>query len=217
MAAFGPFIAALDTVAGTCAFMLYALLRNPDVLAEVRAEADALFADGNPAGADLRKMDAMHRAAMETMRLYPVAPLVVRTAANSFDFAGHRIPAAEQVMIATAVPHYLPDCFPEPGRFDIGRYGPDRAEHKRPYVYAPFGLGAHRCLGNGFAEVQIAATMATLLHEVDLAPDRTAYSLKTTQTPLPAPGKSFRVRVTRRTGGNVRGQELGIRSGRPAA
>ena len=217
MAAFGPFIAALDTVAGTCAFMLYALLRNPDVLAEVRAEADALFAGGPPAADALRKMDAMHRAAMETMRIYPVAPLVVRTAANSFAFAGHRIPAAEQVMIATAVPHYLPDCFPEPGRFDIGRYGPDRAEHKRPYVYAPFGLGAHRCLGNGFAEVQIAATMATLLHEVDLAPDRTAYSLKTTQTPLPAPGKSFRVRVTRRAGGNVRRQELGIRSGRPAA
>ena len=54
MAAFGPFIAALDTVAGTCAFMLYALLRNPEVLAEVRGEADALFAGGPPAGDGLR-------------------------------------------------------------------------------------------------------------------------------------------------------------------
>ena len=27
----GPFIAALDTVAGTCSFMLYAQLRNPDL------------------------------------------------------------------------------------------------------------------------------------------------------------------------------------------
>ena len=173
MAAFGPFIAALDTVAGTCASILYALLRNPEVL----AEADDLFADSPPTAGALRKMDAMHRAAMEAMRIYAVAPLVVRTAANSFDFTGHRIPGAEQVMIATAVPHYLPECFPEPERIDIKRYRPDRAEHRRPYLYAPFGLGAHRCLGNGFAEAQIAATMATLLHEADLALDRTAYSL----------------------------------------
>ena len=200
IAAMGPFVAALDTVAGTCAFMLYALLRHPDVLERVQAEADALFTGRVPPGEALRGMETMHRAAMETMRMYPVTPLLVRTAANSFEFAGHRIPAGERVMIATAVPHYLPECFPEPERFDIDRYGPERAEHRQPYAYAPFGLGAHRCLGNGFAEVQIAATMATVLHEVDLTLDRTDYSLKTTQIPLPAPDDSFKVRVKGRRG-----------------
>ena len=200
IAAMGPFVAALDTVAGTCAFMLYALLRNPDVLAKVREEADALLTGDVSAEQALREMDAMHRAAMETMRMYPVTPLLVRTAANSFEFAGHRIPAGERVMIATAVPHYLPEFFPEPERFDIDRYTPERAEHKQPYVYAPFGLGPHRCLGNGFAEVQIAATMATVLHEVDLDPDRAGYSLKTTQIPLPSPDDSFKVRVRGRRG-----------------
>ena len=200
IAALGPFVAALDTVAGTCAFMLYALLRHPDVLEKVREEADALLTGSAPPEQALREMDAMHRAAMETMRMYPVTPLLVRTAANSFEFAGHRIPAGERVMIATAVPHYLPEFFPEPERFDIDRYAPGRAEHKQPYVYAPFGLGPHRCLGNGFAEVQIAATMATILHEVDLDLDRAAYSLKTTQFPLPAPAESFKVRVRGRRG-----------------
>ena len=200
IAALGPFVAALDTVAGTCAFMLYALLRHPDVLERVREEADALLSGDAPAGERLRKMETMHRAAMETMRMYPVTPLLVRTAANSFEFAGHRIPAGERVMIATAVPHYLPECFPEPERFDIDRYGPERAEHKQPYVYAPFGLGPHRCLGNGFAEVQIAVTMATILHEVDFDLDRSGYSLKTTQVPMPAPDESFKVRVKGRRG-----------------
>ena len=195
IAALGPFVAALDTVACTCAFMLYALLRHPDVLERVRAEADALLADGVPAGQALREMDTMHRAALETMRVYPVTPLLVRTAANSFEFAGHRIPAGERLMIATSVPHYLPEYFPEPERFDIDRYGPERAEHKQPYVYAPFGLGTHRCLGSGFAEVQIAVTMATILHEADLTLDRAGYNLKTTQVPLPAPDESFKVRV----------------------
>ena len=200
IAAMGPFVAALDTVAGTCAFMLYALLRHPDVLERVRDEADEMLSGSAPADQALREMDTMHRAAMETMRMYPVTPLLVRTAANSFEFAGHRIPASERVMIATAVPHYLPEFFPETERFDIDRYGPERAEHRQPYVYAPFGLGPHRCLGNGFAEAQIAVTMATILHEVDLDLDRTDYSLRTTQMPLPAPDESFKVRVRGRRG-----------------
>ena len=133
IAAMGPFVAALDTVASTCAFMLYALLRHPDVLERVREEAEALFTGSRPRGERLREMDTMHRAALETMRMYPVTPLLIRTATNSFEFAGHRIAAGERVMIATAVPHYLPEFFPEPERFDVDRYGPERAEHKQPY------------------------------------------------------------------------------------
>ena len=204
IAALGPFVAALDTVPSTCSFMLYALLKHPQVLAQVQSEADGLFADGGPTLEGLREMDATHRAAMETMRLYPVAPLLFRTVTNAFEFGGYRIPAGEDVIIATTVPHYLPECFPEPERFDIDRYTPERAEHRRPEVYAPFGLGAHRCLGNGFAEVQIAVTMATLLHEVELALAPADYTLKTTQVPLPSPDKSFKVRVVRRRGAGLR-------------
>lgn len=201
--ALGPFIAALDTVASTCAFMLYALLKDAGLLAQIQDEADSLFATGTPTWEGLRGLDATHRAAMETMRMYPVAPLMIRTVTNAFEFSGHPIPAGENVIIATTVPHYLPEHFPEPHRFDIDRYTPERAEHRRPEIYAPFGLGAHRCLGNGFAEVQIAATMATLLREVELALVPPDYTLKTTQIPLPSPNKSFKVRVARRRGASL--------------
>ena len=130
--------------------------------------------------------------------MYPVAPFLIRTVTNSFEFAGYRIPAGENVMIATTVPHYLPDHFPEPDRFDIDRYTPERAEHRQPEVYAPFGLGAHRCLGSGFAEVQIAVTMATILHEVELELVPSDYTLKIAQIPFPSPSKSFKVRVVPR-------------------
>ena len=43
-AVLGPFIAGLDTVGSTCAFMLYALLKHPDLLARMTEEADASFA-----------------------------------------------------------------------------------------------------------------------------------------------------------------------------
>ncbi len=210
--ALGPFLVALHTVTGTCAFMLYALLKHPELLAQVQSEADRLFADGTPAREALHDMDVTHRAAMETMRMYPVAPLLIRTVTNSFEFAGYRIPAGENVMIATTVPHYLPDHFPEPDRFDIDRYTPERAEHRQPEVYAPFGLGAHRCLGSGFAEVQIAVTMATILHEAELELVPANYTLKTVMIPFPSPNKSFKVRVVGR-----RGTDASAHRGREAA
>ena len=194
----GPFIAALHTVASTCSFMLYALLRNPDLLARARAEADALFADGEPAWSDVERMDVLHRTALETLRMYPAVPMLARSVTNSFELAGYRIEAGDAVMAATTVPHYLPECFPEPGRFDIERYTEARAEHRQPYAYAPFGLGPHRCLGNGFAEVQIILTVAMILREVELALHPSGYRLKTTEVPLPRPRDSFRVRATPR-------------------
>ena len=197
----GPFIAALHTVASTCSFMLYALLRDPDLLARARAEADALFADGEPAWSNIERMDVLHRTALETLRMYTAVPMLARTVTNSFEFAGYRVEAGDAVMAATTVPHYLPECFPEPDRFDIERYTEARAEHRQPYAYAPFGLGPHRCLGNGFAEVQIILTVATVLREVDLALYPSGYRLKTTEVPLPRPRDSFRVRAIPRNAG----------------
>ena len=200
MSVLGPFIAALDTVASTCAFMLYELLMNPGIMARVLSEADSLFAAGPPSWSDVRAMDALHCAAIETMRMHPVAPLLIRTATNTFEFGGHRVTAGEWVMIATTIPHSLREFFPEPDRFDIGRYAPDRLEHWQPFAYAPFGLGAHRCLGNGFAEVQIAVTMATILHNAEIELHPASYRLKTTQLPLPSPDRSFRIRAIPRNG-----------------
>lgn len=143
-------------------------------------------------------MDVTHRVAMETLRLWRVAPALVRTVVNSFEFAGHVIPAGTTVMCATTVPHVLPEHFPEPERFDIDRYAPERAEHRVPGVYAPFGLGTHRCAGNGFTEVSLALTLATMLHRTEITMHPPNYTLKMGYSPLAAPKSSFKIVIARR-------------------
>ena len=197
-AVLGPFIAGLDTVGSTCAFMLYALLKHPDLLDRMTAEADAGFAHGTLSAEAVRRLDVTHRVALETLRMYPIAPAITRTVSNTFDFAGYTIPAGETVIVATTVPHHLPQYFPEPGRFDIERYTPERREHRQPGVFVPFGAGSHVCLGAGFAEVAIAATMATIVHEVELVLDPPDYVLKISPVPTPSPDDRFRFRVARR-------------------
>ena len=136
-----PYMVGLDTTASTCSFMLYNVLKHPDLMERMTAEADAFFERDLKPGEGLRRLDVSRRAVMETLRLHPVSPAVLRTVANSFEFAGHTVPAGRLVMIGTAVGHGLEEYFPQPERFDIGRYTQDRGEHRQRGAYAPFGAG----------------------------------------------------------------------------
>ncbi len=194
----GPFLAGLDTTANVCAFMLYELLRRPDLRALATEEADALFADGPPTAEAVKGLDVLPRIGMEVMRLYPVAPALLRRAVNSFEFAGHEVPAGAFVLVGTTIAHRLAEHFPDPDRFDIDRYQPGRGEHLPEGVFAPFGSGPHRCLGHALAEAQVALTMATILHAAELVLDPPDYRLKLRQAPTLHPDRSFRFRMTAR-------------------
>ena len=190
----GPLSAGLDTVANICAFMFYELLKRPDLREQVIAEADALFDQGMPTVNDLRKLDVIHRTAMEIIRLYPLAPVMsLRTVANSFEFEGYKVPAGETLLIGFTIPHRMPEYFPNPERFDIDRYTAERAEHRQHGVYVPFGLGAHRCPGNRLAEVLIALNMATVLREAELVLHPPDCELKTKRSYALLPNYKFRL------------------------
>jgi len=114
----GPYVAGLDTVANTLAATVYAVLKHPDVHACVVAEADALFAGGGVDEQALTKgAPAINGAIMEAMRLYPIAVAQMRTATRDFEFAGTQILADEMLYVATSVPHFMHEFFPDPLRF----------------------------------------------------------------------------------------------------
>ena len=189
-----PYMVGLDTTASTCSFMIYNVLKRPKLMERMTAESDALFEEGDVSGEGLRRLDVSRRVAMETLRLHPVSPAVLRTTANSFDFAGHRVPAGTQVMIGTAVGHTLEEYFPDPERFDIDRYTPARGEHRQRGAYAPFGAGNHRCLGSGLVPVQLALTMATILRDLVLEPLAPDHALRVRSFPTMQP-VGFGIRV----------------------
>lgn len=197
-AALAPFIAGLDTAANECAFMLYEVLRHPGVLARCVEEADRFFSAGLPTQSDMRSQGVLHCAMMETLRLHSIAPVLNRTAARDFSFAGHRIGKGQQVMIATTVAHFLPELYPQPMTFDIERYHEGRREHRQRGAYAPFGVGTHLCLGAGAAEAQIVLVMATLLHLARLERSGPNVALRQKIDPTPTLGEAFRVRLVER-------------------
>jgi cytochrome P450 len=194
----GPFVAGLDTVANTTAAFVYAVLKHPDVLERVRSEADALFAQGSIDEADLKRAPSIEAAVMESMRLYPIAVAQMRTATRDFEFAGHQIRENELLFVATSVPHFMEEYFPQPEKFDIDRYQKPRAEHLQSGAYSPYGRGPHTCLGKTLAEVQMTLTLARLFYLLDLGLEPPGYVLQRKTLPTPGPSMKFKVRVKQR-------------------
>jgi cytochrome P450 len=191
----GPYIAGMDTAANTMASLVYAILKHPEALKRIREEVDALFAGGRIDDDAIKRIPTVRAAVMETMRLYPVAVAQTRTAVRDFTFAGHTIEAGETVYVATTVPHFMAEYYPDPDTFDIDRYDMPRAEHTQSGAYSPYGRGPHTCLGKGLADVLMILTTARLFHRLDLELDPPGYQLVTKTTPAPGPSTRFKVRV----------------------
>ena len=181
-------------LADLTSFTFYHLASNPEVYRRVQSEADALFADGDPTGQDLKpaNIDVTHRVLMEAHRLTPNVSLSVRNVMNSCIVEGYELPLRSQVVIAQTAAHYMEDVFPDPFTFDIDRYLPPRNEHHSP-GYAPFGLGTHRCLGGKWAEMQVCLNVLLLAHyfTFDLSPPGADLRI----TPLPTQSLSKKIKL----------------------
>ena len=78
--------------------------------------------------------------------------------------------------------------YPHPERFDPNRF---RATRPTAPVWLPFGGGAHRCLGAGFAIAEMDVVLRTVLRsfqiQADAAPYEKSYFRGIAHTPKLAP------------------------------
>ena len=178
-------------------FLIYDLLTQPELMARLQDEADALFASGDPSASDLRieAIDLTHRFVLESMRMHPVIPMHARTAMNTIEIDGMEIPAGSSVLLAFNATHFLEETFPEPEKFDIDRYIAPRLEHKNSNAYTPFGIGTHTCLGSRWTETQLAVNLLLISRHLKLELASPNYKLKLSPVPKMSPNKGFRFRV----------------------
>ncbi len=158
------------TSSGTAAWALIELLRHPDELAAVVAELDDLYADGADISFQaLRSIPRLEAALKETLRLHPPLIVLLRVVQEQIELAGHAIAPGTMVAASPKVSNRIPEDFPDPHRFDPGRYlDPRQEDLVNRWTWIPFGAGKHRCVGSAFAMMQLKAIFSVLLRDYEL-------------------------------------------------
>ena len=149
------------TSSNTTAWTLLEIARNPQYRDRLHAEIDALFADTEELTLKgLREIPLLDGFIREALRLHPPLNAITRRVMSDWHYEGYIVPAGSNIMVCPHISHKLPEYFPAPDVFD-----PERPVPQNPFVEIPFGGGRHKCIGNGFAILQVKAILSTLLHQ----------------------------------------------------
>jgi cytochrome P450 len=158
--------ASFDTLSSASVSVLYYLARHPEWQDAVREELVERIPDPHAATtAQLTACGLSERILKEALRLNAAAPVLWRRAVRDCSFEGVDIPAGTIVGVNPMLTHLLPQYWPDPERFDPDRFLPARSEGRHRYAFAPFGGGAHTCLGMHFASLQVKLLLRHLLDE----------------------------------------------------
>ncbi|MEO0996910.1 MAG: cytochrome P450 [Pseudomonadota bacterium] len=189
-------MAAHDTLTSSLTTAVRALAEHPDWQQRLRDDSRALGADGL-AYDDLDGLQRHDWVFNEALRLWGPVPYIPRRAIREFEYGGYRIPANTQISISPDVVHHDAKYWNAPERFDPERFGPDRQEHKsHPFAFAPYGGGAHKCIGMHFAQILAKVFLHRLLltYRIEMPAD---YAPRTRQLPMPKPVDGLRLSLQR--------------------
>jgi len=164
-------VAGHETTALTLAWALYLCAFDQGVQEQARAEAQAALGDRAATAADLPQLPLVRRIVEETLRLYPPAAFLSRTALAQDELCGREIRPGDTVMLPIYALHRNHLLWKDPHRFDPSRFE-DRSFDR--YAFLPFGDGPRICIGASFAMQEAIIILATLLarHRFSLVPRR---------------------------------------------
>jgi cytochrome P450 len=156
-------MAAHDTTTSTLTTMMYLLAKHPEWQERLREEARAIdkpFLEYD----DLEVVETLNRVMREALRLYPPLSSMPRMCLRDTVFHDYLLPAGTMIGVFPIHVHHMPSLWTDPYRFDPARFGLARQEDKRhSFAWTPFGGGAHMCIGQHFATLQVKAIMHQLL------------------------------------------------------
>jgi cytochrome P450 len=163
-----------ETTAAALGWALYLLSISPRVRANLEAEVDDVLARRPLQRDDLPRLVYTAAVIKETERLYPVVPLLSRTAKVSEEILpGAKPNIGDSVFISPWLLHRHTKYWRDPGLFRPERFLDDEARPR--HVFIPFGSGPRVCVGQSFAEIETVVVLATLVQHLRadiLAPER---------------------------------------------
>jgi cytochrome P450 len=156
------FMAGHETTALTLTWTWYLLSQHPAAEAKLHAELAEVLGGRVPRQEDLARLPYARMVIEESMRLYPPAHTLSRTAIKEDEVLGQRVRPGTQILIVPWVLHRNPRLWEHPERFEPERFAPERARGRHRFAYIPFGAGPRICIGAAFAMAEAVLILATI-------------------------------------------------------
>ena len=156
------FLAGHETTANTLSWTFYLLSQNPAAEAKLHAEIDEVLESRAPTFEDLPKLQYTEMIISESMRLFPPAWGIGRRSLVDQSIGPYSVPKDSIILLSPFVTQRDPRFFPEPEKFKPERWTAEAKASLPAFAYFPFGGGARRCIGEGFAWAEAILILATL-------------------------------------------------------
>jgi cytochrome P450 len=157
------FLAGHETTALLLGWTWYLLGENPASEARLFDEIRGALGGRAPQVLDLMKLPYLQAVLNETLRLYPAAYITARTSIEPFSVGGYDFGRDTTVLLSQWVTQRDARFFEAPEEFRPERWINGLAGKVSAGAYFPFGDGPRRCIGQGFALLEAALVVATIV------------------------------------------------------
>lgn len=191
-------IAGHETTAAVLTWAVFLLAQNPSKMKKAQAEIDSVLGQGKPTYELLKKLEYIRLIVVESLRLFPQPPLLIRRSLKSDllpggykgDKDGYAVPAGTDIFISVYNLHRSPYYWDRPDEFEPERFleqkmsegiegwagfDPSRSlgalypnEIISDFAFLPFGGGPRKCVGDQFALMESTVALAMLLQKFDV-------------------------------------------------
>jgi cytochrome P450 len=163
------FLAGYESSANALTWTMYLLTQHEPVMLELQREIDTTL-HGQPATLDmLPRLPFLDAVIRESLRLYPPAWNLARTALEDVRFGDAVVRRGQLVMASQWVIHRNPRHYPDPQTFRPQRWLEGLARTLPDFAFMPFSGGVRKCIGDDFARLEIAVVLVALCQRLSFS------------------------------------------------
>ncbi|XP_058454269.1 cytochrome P450 4V2-like isoform X2 [Malaya genurostris] len=150
--------AGTDTSATAVAYACLLLALYPDVQQKLYDEVIQVYPSSDPEFTldSLKNLEYTEMVLKEALRLYPVAPIIMRQNLDQTQIDGLKVPMGNLLVIHIYSLHRREDVWgPDAAKFDPERFSAERSKARHPFAFLAFSGGSRNCLRYAYISMKI--------------------------------------------------------------
>ena len=159
-----------ETTATALTWTLWLLSKDQAAQERVFDEVAAVAGSGTIAAPHVEGLSFCRQVIQEAIRLFPPVPNIGRQPRAAMELGGMKIRARTIILIPLFALHRNVRLWDNPNSFDPDRFAVDRVKARSRYAFLPFGDGPRTCIGTGFAMMEAAVILATMVQAFRFQP-----------------------------------------------